>query len=171
MYLRKIPQDNNTDTDQNGQQKQKYTYDAATCGDLVDFAGEKLGPTWGALGISEDPTLVVLEAEQGTNGNNVVQKRHDEPVQTRKVYTILECWTKTPVPLFRRVSLDDTDVATYTHPGKVSPFTKLSPLACAAVRLNESQVPWYSALPNGSIKVHGMSLGLNNDATRLETAV
>ena len=100
VYLRKIPQDNNTDTDQNGQQKQKYTYDAATCGDLVDFAGEKLGPTWGALGISEDPTLVVLEAEQGTNGNNVVQKRHDEPVQTRKVYTILECWTKTPLPFF-----------------------------------------------------------------------
>ena len=75
------------------------------------------------------------------------------------------------MPLFRRVSLDDTDVATYTHPGKVSPFTKLSPLACAAMRRNESQVPWCSALPNGSIKVHGMSLGLNDDATRLETAV
>jgi hypothetical protein len=157
-----------TDNDQNGLRKQQYS--AATCQDLVEFAKSKLQPTWSAFGISEDPTLVVQEAELGTN-TNVVEKQHGDPVQTGRVYTILECWTKTPVQLLRRVRLDDAGVTTYTHPDKVSPFTKLSPLACAAVRRNETQVPWCSALPDGSIKVHGISLGLNDDATRLTAAV
>ena len=46
VYIRKIPHDNKdypTDTDQNGQERQKYTYNAATCGDLVDFAEKSLG--------------------------------------------------------------------------------------------------------------------------------
>ena len=154
VYLRK--------TDNDGLQRHPQVL-ASCCSDLVDFAGSKLGPSWDSF--SEHPELLVLEASQGTQ--HVLIKRHDDPVLRGRVYTVLESWTKTPATLFRRVRLDDAVVTTYTFPGKKSPFTNLSPLGCAALRESEHQVPWYSALPNGSIKIHGISLDMTDDATQL----
>lgn len=169
-----------TEFDENGKLNgiQKHSRTVATCRELINFVKHQLEEVYRPLGISITPTLIIWESTKVGRKEKPkppVRKFPNDPVQEGKIYSIFECWMdEIPLALRRRIRFDDAESTSYTDPSKRSPFTMLSPLACAALRKTQNEhlvEPWCQALRDGSVKPCGISLSIINHATPSEAAV
>ena len=85
----------------------------------------------------------------------------DAPVEKGVLYYIFEYFTTVPTTMFRTVTLEQCESATYSHPDHVSDvqraFSKASPLLCGATSQTENKEQVFGIKGNKLVP-HGISL-------------
>jgi hypothetical protein len=137
---------------------------AATCADIADFVKKELSPSWGEFLVV--PKLWIFWR---LRGGDPVTKHLDDIVQKKMVYTAYESWGVMPKDAVRYCPPDFALSSVFTSPDHKSPFTLLSPLACATMKERESRWPWCSkGKAEGQTELHGLSVQLFDHANPVE---